>query len=148
MTLRDTRYQGAIVQDDHILLLYGRENWSGEPREFWLLPGGGRQAGESAEEAVRREMLEETQLKVRVERLISAHPARGGPYRRIKTYLCIPLAGKAGPGAEPEHSADEWAILDIGWFDLRDESGWPAVLLSDPIAYDQLSEVRSVLGYR
>ena len=150
MTERHTRFQGAIVEDHQVLLLYGREDWGNGPREFWLLPGGGREAGESAEETVRREMLEETHLNVRVERLLmqsGPHPEDDGPYQETVTYLCIPIGGEAGPGEEPEMPDDQWTILDVGWFDLQDESGWGEAVLNDPITYDQLVEIRRVLGY-
>ena len=149
-TNRRTRYQGAIVRDHQILLLYSREDWGDGPREFWLLPGGGRDPGESAEETVYREMLEETRLEVRVERLLldrPPHAADTGPYKRVVTYLCTPLGGEAGPGVEPEMSPAVWVILDVGWFDLRDEGSWGEAILKDPITYDQLVEIRRQLGY-
>jgi 8-oxo-dGTP pyrophosphatase MutT (NUDIX family) len=149
-TNRDTRYQGAIIRDHQILLLYGREDWGDGPSEFWLVPGGGSEPGESAEETVRREMLEETRLEVRVERLLLDRPPHSmdsGPYKRVMTYLCTPIGGEAAPGVEPEASPDEWVILDIGWFDLRNEEGWGKVILEDPITYDQLVAIRRELGY-
>ncbi len=149
-TNRRTRYQGAIVRDHHILLLYGREDWGDGPREFWLLPGGGSEPGESTEETVYREMLEETMLEVRVERLLldrPPHPSDNGPYKRILTYLCTPTGGMAAPGVEPETSPEEWVILDVGWFDLRDEEDWGEAILKDLITYDQLVEIRRQLGY-
>lgn len=145
------RYQGAIVRDHHILLLYGREDWGDGPREFWLLPGGGAEPQESPEETVKREMLEETLLEVRVDRLLldrPPHPTDEGPYRRVFTYLCTPLAGVAGPGVEPENPEDQWVILDVGWFDLRDESGWGEPVTGDPITYSQLVDIQRTLGYR
>ena len=147
---RETRYQGAIVRDHHIMLLFGREDWGDGPREFWLLPGGGIEPGETAEEAVRREMLEETKLEVRVERLLldrPPHPSDSGPYKRVVTYLCTPLGGEAAPGVEPEMSPAVWVILDVCWFDLRDERGWGEAILKNPITYDQLVEIRRQLGY-
>ena len=147
---RETRYQGAIVRDHHILLLYGREDWGDGPREFWLLPGGGRESGESAEETVIREMLEETKLEVRVERLLldrPPHPTDSGPYKRVMTYLCTPLGGEAAPGVEPEVSPAKWTILDVGWFDLRDEGDWGDAVLENLITYDQLVEIRRQLDY-
>jgi ADP-ribose pyrophosphatase YjhB (NUDIX family) len=149
-TNRETRYQGAIVRDHHILLLYGREDWGDGPREFWLVPGGGREPGESAEETVRREMLEETRLEVRVERQLldrPPHPTDSGPYKRTVTYLCTPIRGEAAPGVEPEMSADVWVILEVGWFDLRKEEDWGVTILQDPITYDQLVAIRRELGY-
>jgi len=51
---RYARYQGAIVQDDQLLLIKHRV--FEDNSEFWMIPGGGREAGETEEEAVIREM--------------------------------------------------------------------------------------------
>jgi len=51
--------------EGRVLLL--RTAWkgrSGEPREAWLLPGGGLEPGEDAEAGARRELFEETGLQV------------------------------------------------------------------------------------
>ena len=45
MMNRPTRYQGAIVRGNHILLIQHREHAS--RRSYWLLPGGGREDGET-----------------------------------------------------------------------------------------------------
>lgn len=150
MTDRRVRYQGAIVQDHHILLLHGREGLGPGSRQFWLLPGGGREADETEEQALRRELLEETHLEVKVERLLmsrGAHSSDEGAYEETRTYLCTPVRGVAAPGIEPEVPPEQWAILAVDWFDLRDEAGWGAEVLEDPITYDQLVEIRRILGY-
>ena len=146
---RDTRYQGAIVREGHILLIKGMDHL--KIRSFWLLPGGGMIAGETEQECVRREMLEETLLKVRVERLLMSEPAPINTYyQSLKTYLCVPISGSEGPGAEPELEELDagYSIVDVGWFDLRDESGWGKELTSDEITYSQLKQIGAVLGYR
>jgi ADP-ribose pyrophosphatase YjhB (NUDIX family) len=56
--MRHTRYQGAIIKDDKILLIKHTEHESG--RSYWVIPGGGREADETEMACVRREMLEET----------------------------------------------------------------------------------------
>jgi hypothetical protein len=48
--IRSVRYQGAIILSDHILLVQHSEHASG--RIYWLLPGGGREEGESEEACV------------------------------------------------------------------------------------------------
>src|SRR5262245_10940479 len=95
------RYQGAVIQDDHLLLIQHREHASG--RTYWLLPGGGIEAEETPTECVQREVHEETHLQVQVLRLLCDDPdIPGGAYHRLHTYLCHVLEGEAQPGYEPE----------------------------------------------
>ena len=63
------------------------------------------------------------------------------------TYLCTPLIGEAEPGVEPDASPEEWVILDVGWFDLRDEGDWGEAILEDPITYDELVEIQRQRDY-
>jgi ADP-ribose pyrophosphatase YjhB (NUDIX family) len=64
------RCAGLLIGEDHrILLALEGHLDTGEP--FWIPPGGGIEAQDSsALDCVRREMLEETGLVVRVEKLI------------------------------------------------------------------------------
>ncbi len=55
---RITRYQGAIIRDDHILLIKHKHREDGDEREYWVIPGGGREADETEEECVKREIQE------------------------------------------------------------------------------------------
>lgn len=148
MAQRDARYQGAIVRDHCLLLIKHRHHVDGH--DFWLLPGGGREDGESEEQTVRREMREETNLDVRVERLLIAQPVfkEGWLVAHLKTYLCTPVGGEASPGYEPEPDAAEtYAISEVRWFDLRDPSSWDPQMISDSITYPQVQRVRALLGY-
>ena len=147
MTNRDTRYQGAIVRNHRILLIKHRENESG--RSYWILPGGGIEPGETEAECIRREIKEETNLDVRVGKLLLSEPDPSKKiYRMWKTYLCVADTGEASPGFEPEPDAASWySITEVKWFDLRDESGWDTELVADPLTYDQLQLVRRKLGY-
>ena len=147
MTNRDTRCQGVIVRNHSILLIRHRENESG--RSYWILPGGGIEPGETEEECVRREMKEETNLDVRVVSLLLNEPNPSRKiYRSRKAYLCAPNIGEASPGIEPEPDAASWySIVEVKWFDLRDESSWDTELIADSLTYDQLQLVRRKLGY-
>ena len=49
-----------LIDDAERVLLFASDSDSGEP--FWFPPGGGIEPGESAEEAARRELREETGL--------------------------------------------------------------------------------------
>jgi 8-oxo-dGTP pyrophosphatase MutT (NUDIX family) len=142
---RFTRYQGAILRDHQLLLILLHHHAA--DRSYWVIPGGGKEDGESEEECVIREVKEETNLDVVVEQLLFDEPAHPeGIYRWRKTYLCRPVAGVARPGSEPEVAAD-FSILDVRWFDLRDEGGWGEALQRDPFTYPQMRQLRDALGY-
>lgn len=138
------RFQGVIIKDYKILLIRGYEYSTGI--SFWVIPGGHREAGESEEECIIREMREETHLEVRVEKLLMEQPFFPSIPKGVnKSYLCTPIGGQLRPGSEPEDDNSEIAALR--WFDLRDEKSWSKDLQKDPITYPQLVKIRKILGY-
>jgi 8-oxo-dGTP diphosphatase len=60
------RVAALIIKDEEILLVKHRKDSS----EYWLLPGGGLEPGETLEEALERELLEETSLKIKTNKLL------------------------------------------------------------------------------
>jgi ADP-ribose pyrophosphatase YjhB (NUDIX family) len=145
--MRETRYQGAIIKDHNILLIRHTEHESG--RSYWVIPGGGREADETETACVMREMLEETNLVVRVERLLVDTALPNDPFNKTrKTFLCHIVSGQASPGFEPEADAVAlYAITEVAWFDLRSEEHWEASIFENHIAYPVLQEIRRALGY-
>ena len=146
-TSRNTRYQAAILRGTEILLIRHREHADG--RSYWVLPGGGIEVGETEIECVRREVLEETNLEVSVEALLLDEPPfidNGGPYQRFKTYLCRPLTLEAAPGYEPElDAAAVYAIVEVAWFSLADETTWNDIVANDPIIAPTLRRIWTAL---
>ena len=145
---RQTRYQGAIIYNHQILLIKHHEHKTGH--EYWIIPGGGMEPGETEEECVRREMKEETNLDVRVISLLTDEPQGypGSVYQRLKTYLCEVLGGEASPGSEPEPEASSsYGIVEVKWFDLRSEVDWDMLLVNDPLTYLPLQSIRRKSGY-
>ena len=144
---RRIRYQGLIIKEDRVLLI--RHTRHADGASYWVIPGGGIEPGESEEECVIREMKEETNLDVHVERLlIEQATIPGDAYLFHKTYLCSIIAGEPAPGYEPEpEAAAHYSISAVGWFDLRDESDWGMDLVQDPFTYPQLAKARQLLGY-
>jgi len=144
--VRHTRYQGAIVRGDSILLIRHLSRSTGN--RYWVMPGGGIEAGETEIACVAREMREETNLVVRVGRLlVDARVEEGRFYRRQKTYLCTPTGGSEAPGLEPEAEAANFAITDVRWFDLTDPPRWSEYITEKEWVVPLLWEVRSALGY-
>jgi 8-oxo-dGTP diphosphatase len=103
---------GGVVIDDGKTLLIRRGS---EPlRGQWSIPGGTLELGESLEDGVARELLEETGLEVRVldlievfDRIFTEPDAGGGgtPQRPkfhyvIVDYLCERISGEPHPGSD------------------------------------------------
>ena len=64
--MNSSRACAAILKDDQILMVCHRT----ATRTYWTLPGGGKQAGETLEQAVVREVKEETGLDVEIIQLL------------------------------------------------------------------------------
>lgn len=94
---------GAIIfhQDRILLVERGREPLKG----WWSLPGGAVEVGERLEEAIRREVLEETALRVRVDRLFEIFErimrddeGRAEYHYVLMDYVCEYSEGTPAPG--------------------------------------------------
>ncbi len=140
------RYQGAVIRDDWVLLLLHRDPETG--RTYWILPGGGKEAGETDEETVCREMREEICCEVSVECCLMemGHPLKAN--RQHRTFRCAIVSGEPKPGIEPEEEG-EWRnrIDAVRWFDLSRPDSWEPLARNDEITFPQLMAIRQALGY-
>jgi len=90
----------AILQRDGRVLLVKRNIEPG--RGLWSLPGGFIEAGESIEQAVQREVEEETGLHCRAPLLLDAQAVLGGFYGDILVlcYVSRDFDGEIHPGGD------------------------------------------------
>jgi ADP-ribose pyrophosphatase YjhB (NUDIX family) len=110
----------AVVQGDRILLVKrGAEPLKGE----WSLPGGVLEIGETLQQAVEREVREETGLQVRVldvigvfDRIIPAGDGRVRFHYVLIDYLCEAVAGDIRPGGDADDVrwASEIEVNELG----------------------------------
>jgi 8-oxo-dGTP diphosphatase len=77
---------GIIIEDDKVLLGLRRDI------DWWNLPGGGMELGEAVDEALSREVLEETGLEVRVGRLVGVY-SKPQKQEVVLTFLCSITGG-------------------------------------------------------
>ena len=73
-------------------------------RDAWNLLGGRVEPGETPQETVVREVLEEVGLQVRVERLLGVHPVPA-KHDLVFTFLCVPVGGVLGTSSESDRVA-------------------------------------------
>ena len=66
----------------------------------WVLPGGGIEPLESAEDAAVREILEETGFTVKADRLVGEYTPINRLSKRTHLYECSILGGEAALSAE------------------------------------------------
>ncbi len=77
----------ALIFDEGRVLLAHRRDI-----DWWNLPGGGMEIGETLEEAVRREVREETGLMVQVERLVGVY-SKPQKQEVVLTFRCRVTGG-------------------------------------------------------
>ncbi len=106
---------GAVIIDDKQVLLVRRANppLQGE----WSIPGGLVETGETTRDAIIREVLEETGLRIEVaalvevfERILRDSQSRVQYHYVLLDYRCRVLSGQAQAGSDV--SEVRWATLD------------------------------------
>ncbi len=95
--------QGIVRDGDRVLLAMRDDLWG------WELPGGTVESGETAEDALVRELREETGVDVEIERHVGDYVRTGFRPHRARVYLCRATGGQPSRGSE---------VRDVAWFPL------------------------------
>jgi 8-oxo-dGTP pyrophosphatase MutT (NUDIX family) len=109
------RVVGVALHDGAVLL------HRAEHESFWSLPGGRAEHGETAEQTIRREMLEELGTSIEVVRLLwlveNFFDYDGFNYHELALYFLIRFPpGSAPLNAEAFDAADAGIRLMFKWF--------------------------------
>ena len=99
----------AIIHDAEGRI-FATQRGYGEWKDYWEFPGGKMEAGESPEEALRREIWEELETKIVVERLVTT-VEYDYPKFRLKMH-CFWCHIDSGSLTLKEHEAARWLAKD------------------------------------
>jgi mutator protein MutT len=106
---------GVVIRDGRALLI---KRGSAPLKDQWSIPGGTLELGESIQEGVRRELLEETGIEVRVGELIEVFDRifrdDAGKIQYhfvIVDYLCEAISGEARAASD---------VTDVAWVNEED----------------------------
>ena len=99
----------AIVSEGQILLVK-RSETAGKYPNFWAVPMGGVDKGETFREGAARELKEETMLDFNPQKLVYLGTIKDGKYNRISKIYKAEMDGKPEPTLDHEHS--DWGYYD------------------------------------
>jgi len=112
--------RAIIIEDDKTLLIKRTK----EGRVYWVFAGGEVEAGETDEEAMKREAKEELGLEVKVGRLFHRMKSNKPEYKKCDEYyfLCDIVSGQAGTGQGPEYQPDSGYVgtYEPQWVKIKD----------------------------
>jgi len=89
----------ALIFDDKGSILLGHRR----DVDWWNLPGGGMEAGETVDEALLREVYEETRLEVEVGQLVGVY-SKPQKQEVVLTFRCRVIGGTLQPTEETRES--------------------------------------------
>ncbi len=95
----------AIIHDDEARI-FATQRGYGDWKDYWEFPGGKMEQGESAEEALHREIWEELEVRIVMERLVTTVD-----YDYPKFHLtmhCFLCRIESGDLRLKEHEAAQW----------------------------------------
>ena len=99
----------AIIHDEHGRV-FATQRGYGEWKDYWEFPGGKMEAGETAEEALRREIWEELETRIAVEHLVETVEWDYPQFHlTMHCYLCHVESGHL---ELKEHEAAKWLSKD------------------------------------
>ena len=99
----------AIVSEGQILLVK-RSKTQGKYPNFWSVPSGGVEKGETFREGAARELKEETMLDFNPKELVYLGTIKDGVHNRLCKIYKADMGGKPKPTLDHEHT--DWGYYD------------------------------------
>ncbi len=112
------RVGGILIEDEKILLL--KHLGVGADEYLWSPPGGGLEFGTDAEDNLKREFKEETNLEIEVGSLLFVNEFFDGPIHAVELfYEVYSKSGNLELGHDPEMKGKQ-ILTDLAFFSEKD----------------------------
>ncbi|NJN25648.1 MAG: NUDIX hydrolase [Cyclobacteriaceae bacterium] len=106
------RVCGICIENDNILLV--NHHALNPQGDFWAPPGGGMDFGQSAENNLKREFLEETGIEIECSRFLFVHEFLKPPLHAIELIFEVRRTGGGlTVGTDPEMGSGDQIIRDV-----------------------------------
>jgi len=119
------RAVAIIINNNKVLVMHRIK----QGKEYYVFPGGGVENNETIEQAVLREVQEETSLEIKIEKLLYHHiyenDIKKGFYTEQFFYLCRYISGepKLGDGNESEEMKESNDnFYNPAWYEIKNLS--------------------------
>ncbi|AKD04578.1 NUDIX domain-containing protein [Pontibacter korlensis] len=118
------RVCGICIKDDKLVVV--RHGKTIDNYAFWAPPGGGLQYGESMQDCLKREFLEETGLQVEVGRFLYVNEFLHPPLHAVEFFFEVQtLEGELATGYDPEAQAEGQLIEHVQWMSVKELQNIP-----------------------
>lgn len=104
----DFAVKAFIIRDGKFLVMHN----NGEKRDLWDLPGGRMQFGESAEQTLKRELIEEAGLSVQPIRILDIWDRFDREDYQVTGIICLCTAEEGQITISDEHDAFRWLPVE------------------------------------
>jgi 8-oxo-dGTP diphosphatase len=117
------RVCGVLLQESRILLV--NHQGLGPEGTWWSPPGGGLEFGESVNDGLRREFLEETGLEIAPKELWGVHEHVAPPLHAVELFFLVSqTGGQLITGIDPELGPRQ-IIKEVKWMPLTEVAELP-----------------------
>ncbi len=119
--MKKTEVVAAVIQHDN--KIFATQRGYGEWKDWWEFPGGKMEDGETPEEALRREIMEELATEIKVGDFLTTVEYDYPKFHLIMhCYLCSVITGKL---TLLEHEAAKWLAVEelntVKWLPADEE---------------------------
>ena len=132
------RVCGICIKENSILMV--NHSSLSESDHFWAPPGGGMEYGQTAEENLKREFMEETGLEIEVEKFLFVYEYLKPPLHAVELFFKVKeVGGKLITGYDPEMKKTEQIISDVQYISIES-----LIKMDKKIVHQILSKLKNI----